>query len=67
MIIQRKHPMTGKLNSLDLNVTEAQYRHYCNGTKVQDAFPYLSADECEFLISGLLPGEFDDLFYEEEI
>ena len=35
------------------------------GALVQDAFPYLNADEREFLISGMNPTEFAALFTEE--
>jgi len=35
---------------------------YRKGMLMQDAFPFLSPNEREFLISGLLPSEFDDLF-----
>lgn len=38
---------------------------YKNGKYVQEAFPDLSADEREFLISGVEIGEFDDMFPEE--
>lgn len=37
---------------------------YRNGMLIQNAFPFLSDDEREFLISGLLPAEFDGLFKE---
>ena len=33
---------------------------------VQEAFPELSDDEIEFLISGTMPGEWDELFEEDE-
>lgn len=35
---------------------------YKNGAMIQNAFPFLSANEREFLISGMLPSEFDALF-----
>ena len=33
-----------------------------NGSLVQVAFPYLSPDEREFLITGLTPSEWDEMF-----
>ena len=33
-----------------------------NGMLIQDAFRYLDADEREFLITGLLPAEWDEMF-----
>jgi len=41
---------------------EQGVKDYKAGAMVQDAFPFLSPNEREFLISGLLPSEFDDLF-----
>ena len=36
------------------------------GMNIQDAFPMLGDDEREFLLTGLTPEEWDDLFGEEE-
>lgn len=33
---------------------------------VQDAFPYLSADDREFLISGISPAKWDEMFAEDD-
>lgn len=35
---------------------------YKKGTPVQEAFPDLTADEREFLVSGIEIGKFDELF-----
>lgn len=45
---------------------ESSLRSYQQGAFMQDAFPALSPDEREFLISGLLPHEFDELYKEED-
>lgn len=66
MIIQKLHPITGQLNQLDLPITDRQLATWKAGAYVQDAFPQLSADEREFLISGLLPGEYDAIYTEED-
>lgn len=44
---------------------EKGLENYKNGDLIQNAFPFLSADEREFLITGLLPEEFDNLFTNE--
>jgi len=62
--ITRKHPLTGNKNELELNATVDQLERWMNGEHVQNVMPQLSADEREFLISGLLPGEFDKMFDE---
>lgn len=66
MIVRKQHIITGKWNELKLDVTEEQLERHKNGEKVQDVFPHLTADEREFLISGILPGEFDELFPPED-
>lgn len=37
-------------------------RQYENGKMIQDAFPFLTAGEREFLMSGLYPEEFEKMF-----
>ena len=46
-------PFCGHENSI--NVCEEDYSAWQNGALVQDAFPYLLADEREMLISGICP------------
>ena len=46
-------PFCGRENSI--NVCEEDYSAWQNGALVQDAFPYLLADEREMLISGFAP------------
>jgi hypothetical protein len=39
---------------------------YANGALLQDAFPHLSADDREFIKSGITKEEWDELFMIEE-
>jgi len=57
MIVQRRSILTQKVNTMNLNVTEEQLIRQKQGEIVQDVFPELSADEREFLISGITPEE----------
>lgn len=58
-------PMCGHANEVAVN--EADYFDWSfDGVLVQDAFPYLSADEREMLISGICPKCWNKLFGEEE-
>ena len=43
-------------------VDKKAYEKYLNGAKVQDAFPDMSREEREILISGITPQEWDELF-----
>ena len=46
-------PFCGHANEVAVN--EADYWDWQDGALVQDAFPYLTADEREMLISGICP------------
>jgi Na+-transporting NADH:ubiquinone oxidoreductase subunit NqrF len=61
MNIKRQCPITGAINELDLNISENQWTSYKAGGLAQNCFPSLTPDEREFIISGILPGEWDNL------
>lgn len=46
-------PMCGRGNEIEVN--EIDYLDWDDGMHAQDAFPYLSAEEREMLISGICP------------
>jgi hypothetical protein len=66
MRIVRKSPFTGKINVMDLNITQEQLLRYQNGALLQNAFPHLSAGEREFLKTGITPEEWDATFPPED-
>ena len=58
---------TGSVNTMLINVTEQQLAHYADSGKcIQDALPHLSADEREFLMTGITPAEWNELFGDDE-
>lgn len=59
MIVTRKNIFTGKVRELELNITQEQIHRWRSGELIQNVFPDLSTDEREFLISGLLPDEWE--------
>lgn len=48
--------------TVKMSVDPEGVRQYNEGEKVQDAFPYLTADEREILISGICGECFDKMF-----
>jgi hypothetical protein len=63
MIITNKSKVSGKVRSMDLNVTEEQLKRYNTGRfTIQDCFPDLSADEREFIKSGITAEEWEETF-----
>jgi len=57
---------TGKVNVMDLAVTDEQIRDWQNGTLIQRAMPNLTAAEREFLMTGSTPEEWEEMFGEGE-
>jgi len=57
MKITRKSGLTGEINTRDLNITPKQYAAYLSGALAQQAFPHLSADDREFIMTGITPEE----------
>jgi len=67
MIIVRKSPFTGKVNSMDLPVTDEQLAaYYDKGVLLQNAFPNLDAGQREFIKTGITSAEWDAMFNKDE-
>jgi len=68
MIVERKSIVTGKVYEMNINITQQQLFDFMNGRSglAQEAFPDLSIDEREFIISGIHPIEWNELFGNEE-
>ena len=68
MLITRVDPFTGETNQMTLDVTREQineiekpgHMRRC----VQDIFPKLTPDEREFILTGITPESWDELFKE---
>lgn len=59
-------PICGKITPVQIRRV-ADYKDYMlNGKHAQDAFPYLSAEEREMLISGVCGACWNNLFADEE-
>ena len=57
--------LTGNQSSMLLPLRQGQIEHWLNsGTNVQDAFPWLSANVREFLMTGITPDEWNATFPE---
>ena len=62
MLITRTSPFTGTTISMNIAITQAQLDAWQAGTLIQDAMPNLSADEREFIMTGITPEEWEELF-----
>ena len=62
MVITKTCMLNGKTRTMDLPITEEQLREWKRGALIQDAMPNLTPDQREFLLTGMLPGEYEELF-----
>ena len=68
MIVERKSIVSGKVNKMDINITPEQLFNFISGRSgpAQEAFPDLSIDEREFIMFGIHPTEWEQLFGNED-
>ena len=65
MKVTKKSAFTGKVHTRDIPVKPEDYAKWqFDGVLIQKAMPYLSADDREFLMTGVTPEEWDAAFGE---
>mgnify|MGYP003119789466 CR=1 FL=1 len=57
MLVGKRSMMSGTLNEMNIEVSEKQITLWMEGALIQDVMPNLSADEREFLMTGITPSE----------
>jgi len=62
MKITRQSMSTGIVRTLDLPVTQEQLDLWESGLVIQRAMPNLTADEREFIMTGITGDEWKELF-----
>jgi len=66
-VVQRKSGISGKINKVWISgLTQEQYDEWRDGALIQRAMPQLSADQREFLKTGITPEEWKELFGSDE-
>jgi hypothetical protein len=69
-MIYGRQDIFGNINTMELNIDqetfEKQLELYQDGMLIQDAFPMLSVDEREFIMTGLTPEIWDSMMHEED-
>jgi hypothetical protein len=65
MLIKKTSPLSGVVNEIEIDVTQAQLDDFASGTFIQVAMPNLSPAEREFILSGIPAQEWDELWKEE--
>lgn len=73
MKISKISHLTGEYNTREIDITIDQYNDWQNVLEnksrrpIQDVLPNLSADDREFMISGITPDEWDNAFGSDDI
>jgi hypothetical protein len=65
MLVKRISPFSGKENSMDLPITEEQITNWENGMHIQHAFSNLPPEQREFILTGITPNEWNEMFQDE--
>ena len=59
--LSKRSPFSNKMRWLDLDIKQTDLDRYHAGfSLIQEVFPTLSADEREFIKSGIYPGEWEE-------
>jgi hypothetical protein len=66
MQITRKSAITGITRTMEIPVTEEQLQVWEKGKHIQFAMPHLSADQREFIISGITQNEWAAFITEDD-
>jgi hypothetical protein len=70
IIYLNRSVLSGKEGSMEIPLSEqefaASYNSWKSGVLIQEAFPTLTAQQREFLMTGITPEEWSKVFGEEE-
>ena len=62
MIITKTSSLSGIVRTMDLPITEDQLKNFEDGMSIQDAMPNLTPNEREFILTGIVQEEWEELF-----
>jgi hypothetical protein len=68
MLVSKISNLTGQRSEMDLPITDDQLLRYTEGMElVQDIFPNLTANQREFIMTGITPAEWDEMYFNDEL
>ena len=65
MLVSKFSPISMKDHTREIPVTQEQIDAWKSGVLIQNAMPNISADDREFLMTGITPEEWDNHFSDE--
>jgi hypothetical protein len=60
--ITKISPISGNENTREINVTPEQLTTWQMGALIQNAMPNVSAEDREFIMTGITPDEWESMF-----
>ena len=66
MQITKTSPVTGRVNTREIDVTEQQMKDWKNGALIQSVMPHLSPSDREFIMTGSTPEDWESMHLEED-
>lgn len=66
MQVERTSMLSGKTTQREIDCTPEQLLLYKRGALIQEAFPNLSAEDREFLMTGVTPEEWNEHFRDDD-
>ena len=67
VLVHKKSTVSGRVNSMLLPTTQGKIEYWLeSGKLIQDVMPDLNDNQREFLMSGITPREWNDMFGEED-
>lgn len=64
--VRAKSVYSGEYNEMEIPITKEQFEDWKKGNLIQNAFPQLTADQREFLLTGITPEEWRQMFPAKE-
>jgi hypothetical protein len=62
MLITKFSPHSMRDNTREIDVSQSQLDRWKAGELIQNVMPHLSADDREFLMTGLTPQDWEEMF-----
>ena len=62
MLVGKKSQLSGKSHEMEIDVSEKQITLWMEGGLIQEVMPNLSPDEREFIMTGITPAEWNEMF-----
>ena len=67
MLIAKTSSLTSRTHEMEIDVSDKQIALWMEGALIQDVMPNLTPDEREFLMTGITPAEWNEMFAQSDV